>query len=336
MINIKELARLANVSKSTVSKALNNRPDIGEETKQKILKIAREHNFTPNAIAKGLSTSVTENIGIIFRREERSLSGNPFYSRVLEGIEEAALTTDYNLLLHLVPDTYEDLPDIVRKRQVDGLLLIGTHNPAFVECIRNAAIPMVAVDPGDIVEGCHHVLIDNEKGAYLAAQYLIKCGHRRIGFIGGELKRRSFQLRLDGYKRALTENGIPIREELIECGKMEEGPFMAKNLMRLPEIPTAIFASHDIKAIQACKVINEMGLNVPKDVSVIGFDNIDLSLMVTPNISTIHVRKKKLGSIALQMLQEIMSGKVRAPLDSLVPVKLIERDSVRRIEARSV
>jgi LacI family transcriptional regulator len=331
MITINEIAKLANVSKSTVSKALNNRSDVGEETKIKIQQIARQHNFTPSAIAKGFRKRVTENIGVIFRREERSLSGNPFYSRVLEGIEEEALPTEYNLLLHLVPDSLSDLPNIARKKQVDGILLIGTHNKMFVENLRESQIPMVLVDPGMLVDGCYHVLIDNENGAFMATKYLIESGHQKIGFISGDISRLSFFQRLQGYLKALQHHHIPVSDCLIKNGDMEKGYELAKSLLATDHPPTAIFASHDINAIHAYKAIQDLGLKVRDDISVIGFDDIDLSRMVTPNLSTIRVFKKKLGSLALQKLHKIMNGEKQVPVNSVVPVELVERDSVKRV-----
>ncbi len=334
MITIKEIARLANVSKSTVSKALNNRSDISEKTRRKVLEIAREYNFIPSAIAKSLSKKVTENIGIVFHREERSLAGNPFYSRVLEGIEEESLPTEYNLLLHLVPDSQTGLPNICLKKHVDGILLIGTHGKEFVENLRDAHIPVVIVDPSVMVDGCNHVLIDNQKGAFQATKYLIESGHKRIGFITGDISRLSFSQRLLGYKNALYKYNIQVEDELIKNGGMEKGYELTMCLLKSPHPPTAIFASHDIDAIRACQAVNDLNLNVPEDVSIMGFDDIDLSRMITPNLTTIRVFKKKLGAIALQKLQRIINGTNHTPDNFVVAVELMERDSVKKVSLK--
>ena len=128
-LTIKDIAKLANVSQSTVSKALNNRPDIGLETKQNILKIVEQYNFTPNVFGKALKKKSTENIGVIFRRDDNPLSSNPFYSRVLEGIEAELALNDYNLVLHLIPEHKKPtIPKMVRQKQVDAVLLVGTKN----------------------------------------------------------------------------------------------------------------------------------------------------------------------------------------------------------------
>ena len=146
-ITIKDIAKLANVSQATVSKALNNRPDIGENTKRKVLEIAEEHNFIPNAAGKALKKKFTENIGVIFRRDDNPLR-NPFFSRVLEGIEAEIAFNHYNLVLHLMPDYKKPtLPKMVRERQVDGIILIGSKNLEFAKQLKKANVPTVLIDP---------------------------------------------------------------------------------------------------------------------------------------------------------------------------------------------
>ncbi len=328
MITIKEIAKIAGVSKSTVSKALNGKKDISPKTREKILKIAKAHNFTPNAYAKGLRKRVTENIGVIFRREERSISGNPFYSRVLEGIEEATLNTDYNLLLHLASFEGGELPSIVKKKQVDGILLIGTHHRQLIKNLKESHIPMVLIDPGEITEDCFQVLIDNSHGAYLATEHLIKTGHRRIGFVSGDIRRASFRERLIGFRNAHSHYQIPIDESLIQKGEMGQGYELTRRLLSIEHPPTAIVASHDLNAIQGYQAAFDHGFKIPEDISFVGFDDIDLSRMVSPTLSTIRVLKKQLGSTAFKVLEQIINGEARESFTTVISVEFIERDSV--------
>jgi len=249
---IKDIAKLAGVSQSTVSKALNNRPDIGEETRKRILEIVKEHNFSPNAFGKGLKSRLSENIGVIFCRYVQPLTGNPFYSRVLEGVEaEIAI------------------------------------NDQFMDEIVQTNIPLVFVDPKQILDGYSQILIDNEHGAFDATQYLIRRGHRKIGFVSGELERLSFQQRFNGYKKALKANHIEVDEKLIKTGGLEEGYEHVKAMM-VDEKPTAIFAGNDINAIYGYKAVGELGMKIPDDISIVGFDDIDLCRFSTPQLTTVR------------------------------------------------
>ena len=172
-LTIKDIARLANVSQSTVSKALNNRHDVSPKTKERILEIVSQHNFIPDASGKALKNRYTNNIGVIFRKDDNPLR-NPFFSRVLEGIEAEIAFNEYNLILYLMPDHKKPgLPKMVQQRQVDGIILVGTQSPDFVDTLREAGIPTVLIDPRAHIPSRPQVLIDNENGAFLATRHLI-------------------------------------------------------------------------------------------------------------------------------------------------------------------
>ncbi len=333
---IKDIAKLANVSQGTVSKALNDRPDVGLETKENILKIAELHNFLPNASGKALKQRVTENIGVIFRRDDNPLSSNPFYSRVLEGIEAELAFNDFNLVLHLVPEhKIPVLPRMVRKKQVDAVVLVGIKHEEFVRQLQQANVPVILVDPKTDIPGCSQVLIDNENGAFLATQHLIENGHERIGFISGELSRLSFKQRLEGYLKALKYHSLPVDEELIKAGGVEAGYDLTKALLMLPHRPTAICAANDINAIYGYKAINEFSLKIPEDISVVGFDDIDLAKMAIPPLTTIRVYKEELGSVAVRNLRQMIQEKSTVCTTTIIPVRLVQRESVRNLNLGS-
>jgi len=335
LITIKDIARLANVSQSTVSKALNNRPDIGETTKRKVLEIAEQHNFIPNAAGKALKKRFTENIGVIFRRDDNPLR-NPFFSRVLEGIEAEIAFNHYNLVLHLMPDYKKpELPKMVRERQVDGIILIGTKNKTFVEELKKAKVPTVLIDPRANIPGCPQVLIDNENGAFLATQHLVEHGHHKIGFISGRLDIPSFQQRLNGYKKALKYYNISFNENYIKSGGFEEGYSWTKQILEQPERPTAIFAAHDINAVHGYRAIHDLGLRIPQDISVVGFDDIDLSRMASPPLTTVRVYKEELGSVAVRNLRHMIFEETMIHTSTIIPVRLVKRNSVKRLDANA-
>ena len=329
MVTIKDIAKIAKVSPSTVSKALNSRHDVSDETKQKILEIAKSHDFVPNVFGKNLKNKRTENIGVIFRRESRPLSGNPFYSRVLEGIEAELAINNYNLVLHLLPnDTNGSVPKMIREKQVDGVILGGAIHQDFIKNLKSRKTPMVLVDPKVTTNEFQQILIDNEHGAFLAIQYLIKKGYRRIGFISGDLERESFNERFVGYKKALKCYNIAYDDNLVVTGDLEEGYEHTKKLLRLKPRPEAIFATNDVNAIYGYKAAEDENLKIPDDIAFIGFDDIALAKMTSPPLTTIRVYKEELGSIAVRKLLKLINGEEDKISNTLVPVRLIERNSV--------
>ena len=332
MITIKDIAREAKCSLSTVSKAINGKFDVSESTRQRILDIVETHHYVPNAFGRGLKKKATENIGVIFCRESQPLSGNPFYSRVLEGIEGELALKNYNLVLQLVPEDFKDeCPKMLRERNVDGVMLIGLQKLKFLEYIQNQKIPAVLIDPQIRIEGFSQVVIDNEHGALLAIQYLINRGHRRIGFISGNLERLSFQQRYLGYQQALEYNNIPFQPNYVRTGGLELGYQHVWDLLQLKEHPTAIFSVNDINAIHGYNAVKDFGYQIPGDISIIGFDDIELSKIISPALTTVRVYKEELGSIAVRMLLKIIRKEIIEPVTTMVPIKLIERESVADI-----
>jgi DNA-binding LacI/PurR family transcriptional regulator len=329
MITIKSIAEAANCSVATVSKALNDRPDVAAATRQRILAIAKEFDFYPNALGKALKKKVTENVGVIFCREQLPLSLNPFYSRVLEGIEAELAVSNYNLVLHLLPESYTNaIPKMIREHQVDGLVLIGVLQQNFIDQLTFLEIPTVLVDPKITSNSFCQVLIDNEHGAFQAAHFLIDHGHTRIGFISGDLDRLSFRQRFDGYCKALEFARIPLRDELVKSGGLEKGYDHVSALLDLPDPPTAIFAANDINAIYGYKAITDHNLRIPEDISIIGFDDIELGKMISPPLSTVRVYKEQMGSIAVRTLFKVLNHEIEQPVTTMVPTRLIERESV--------
>lgn len=332
MSSIKEIAKLANVSPATVSKALNKRKDVSEATREKILKIAESQNFVPSSLGRNLKNQKTENIGVIVYRESQPLSGNPFYSRVLEGIEVELAINNYNLILHLLSsDNGTALPKMLRERQVDGVILTCVVRSGFIARLKTLNIHTVLIDPQVAVRDLSQVIIDNEYGAFEAVQYLINSGHKRIGFISGDLSRLSFSQRFYGYKKALKFHNIPFDKALVQVGGLEKGYDHVSKLLQLPNRPTAIFSANDINAIYGYKAITDQGLSIPNDISLIGFDDIEMAKFASPPLTTVRAYKEELGSIAVRMLLQSIDDNLNNPITTMVPTKLVTRESVTNI-----
>lgn len=328
--SIKEFARLANCSISTVSKALNGKQDVSAKTRKKILELAEAHNFAPNAFGKALKNKRTENIGIVFGRTDQPLLRNPFYSRVLEGIEAELAINNFNLLLHLLPEGEKfKIPKMLKEGLVDGVILVGILKTAMIEFLQERQIPAVLIDPQIRVDGLSQVCIDNEHGGFQATQFLLDRGHTRIGFISGDLKHLSFKQRYDGYCKALNFNHIEIDPDLVRIGALEAGYDLVHQLLILKSRPSAIFSANDINAILGYKAVKDFNLGIPEDISVIGFDDIDLASISSPPLTTIRVYKEEMGSIAVRILIEMIGQPEPKPLMTLVPTRIVERESVR-------
>jgi LacI family transcriptional regulator len=332
-MNIREIARIANVSPSTVSKALNNRSDINSKTRKKIIEIAEKQNYTPNFFAKGLKTKGVDQISVVFMRENAALSENPFYSKILEGIELELTLHNISLILNIIKDDAQKLlPRIMREKGVDGLILVGSMGEQTLTRILELAIPLVFVDPKrDLPETCN-ILIDNEHGAFLATQHLILAGHRQIAFISGELDRASFQQRYKGYLKALNFYHIESDARLIRTGGLENGYWQVIDILKHDK-PSALFAANDINALHGYKAVYEKGLTIPNDISIIGFDDIDMAHLANPPLTTIHVHKAELGSIAVRTLLKMIDDPLcKNSASTILPVRLIERRSVKKID----
>jgi len=328
MIKIKDIAKLANVAPSTVSKALNNRLDISEATRQDIIRIAQQHSYHPQKFSTFQKAKVKENIGIIFSREENPLSTNPFYSCILESIESELNINNYNLVLTTVGNNSRFLlPKMVHENNVDGIILMGAFCPRLFEELKKVKIPIVFIDPQNLNIGYSKIIIDNEQGAYLATSYLVQAGHRRIAFISGDLSRSSFKQRYDGYIKALRQNRIKVDEKLIRCGGLEDGYSLAKKLLQSEKI-SAIFVANDINAMHVYRAVFDLNMRIPQDVSIVGFDDIAMAKYAIPPLTTIHVYKDVMGSFAVRILLKYIQDGMDIPVTTIVPIKLIERESV--------
>jgi len=332
-ITIYDVAKKAGVSISTASKALNDRKDVGEKTKEKIKQIAKELSYEPSHFARGLAMKKTGNIGVLtVRYYSTPMLTNPFYSKIIEGIEEGLIDSELNLITNVLRkeqmESFE-LPKMVKEKNVDGLILLGYIPEKFVELIVNKAMPVIVVD-NYVNENISMIVTDDEGGAYSAVSYLVKTGHKKIAYISGPSPRMSFRKREEGYKRALNENNLPVNPNFILYNDSEEpGYEWMKKILQYGEKPDAIFTSNDVTAILCINMLRECGLKVPDDISVIGFDNIEMGQHFIPSLSTIDIDKERIGIKAVNILSDKIKNKTKSVERIIFPVSLIIRDSVK-------
>ena len=335
-VTIRELARLSGVSVGTVSRALNGYADVRPETRERIARLARELDYTPAAAARSLVTQRSHVIGVFLETGEGHPDlQHPFFHEVLGGLKQRVGAEGFDLLLFASErpgNGYGPHSFLKRARHhaVDGVALIGlTPDDPEVRRLVRAGLPCVGIDMDLEGPGAETVMSDNEAGARTAVEHLVALGHRRIATITGMLESRPGRDRLRGYRAAVQAAGLGYRDEYVTYGDCyaESGRECAARLLALPEPPTAIFAAADMMAIGAVRAVAEAGLRVPADVSIVGFDDIQLAGHLNPPLTTLRQDKLGLGAAAGEALVARINGDQDRPSLHSLPVDLVVRGS---------
>lgn len=330
-ITIRDVAKAAGVSVSTVSRVLNDKDDVAPETYDRVQRIIQELDYTSSLAARSMRSRRTNVIGLIVPDVADSFS-----IQVMKGVNQAIFELDYDLIIYTsgsikkrsAAGREQYFVSLLNGSVTDGVIIVTPAATSF-----STAAPVVTIDPNNECPECLTIIAENHAGATTAMEYLIGLGHRRIGFISGRPDLQSAQRRLQGYQDALGQAKIPFEPELIAGGDFstETGRLCARKLLSLPDRPTAIFAANDQSAIGTIEAASEMGLRVPEDLSVIGFDNIPEAAYFNPALTTIDQFIGKMGHVATEILIEMIQGE---PLESdlyKMPTQLVVRDSCRTI-----
>ncbi|HHV80533.1 TPA: LacI family transcriptional regulator [bacterium] len=336
MIRIVDIAEKANVSPGTVSKILKGTYIGSQETKERVLKIAKDLGYTPNIIASSLKSRRTRIIALIV--PEISV---PFFPELSRGVEDVARENDYNVILcssNNDPVQEAKYLESLERRWVDGIIFSRVTGDTFKEKIPRLLankVKMVFVDrvPAENRLSIARVEIDNKKAAYSATEFLIKLGHRDIACITGPLNTRIAQQRLEGYKRAFIENNIPLKEDFIVEGtfKLDSG-FKGVNVLLEKGVHfTAIFACNDLMAVGAIKALRKRNLDVPNDVSVIGFDGIPLCEYIEPALTTVVQPIYEMGKTAAELLLESIREGIELKGHIVLDTRIEVRESTREV-----
>ncbi|MFW5889585.1 MAG: LacI family DNA-binding transcriptional regulator [Bacillota bacterium] len=333
-ITISDIAKKANVSTATVSRVLNNKSDVSDKTRKKIKNIIEKMDYNPSIIARGLSLNKTHTIGLIIPNIT-----NPYFPEIAKGIENKAEKEGYSVVLYNTDNDYEKEMKILRimqQKQVDGLIVSLTEKTKdYINKLFSKDFPIVQIDRKVIGLKCPSVITDNFFSGYKATKYLIEHGHRRIAHIVGLPDIQNSIDRLNGYKKALKDYNIELNNEYIVQGDqtIESGYKKGKRLIKLKSAPTAIFSANDLMVIGVYKAAKELSINIPSDLSIVGHDNINISSIVNPSITTMNQPKYKMGEKAAELLIEQLNGKNNIS-NKVYVSKLIERESVARIERK--
>ena len=325
---------MAGVSYATVSRAMNGSEQVNEKTKKRVLEICDSVGYSPNALARGLVTNTSNAIGLIIPNIT-----NPFYPEVALGVEGEARSRGYNVFLcnsNFEPSMMESYFKILIERRVEGLIVASVPNEAkgLFDMYRKK-MPVVYIGSRPEGEECNCVATDSVKGGYLAADHLIKLGHRRIVFIGGTRTSNSQIDKLKGFRLAMEENGLLPEVRLsinYQYNKRESGYDVTRMLINKKNPPTAIMGSNDMVALGALEACEEYGLDVPNDMSIMGFDDIPYASLPKIQLTTIAQSKYQLGKIAVEMLFKLReSGLKDNCLKEILQPELIVRSSCKKI-----
>jgi DNA-binding LacI/PurR family transcriptional regulator len=325
--SIKDIARIARVSHSTVSRALQNSPLVNARTAETIRQIAHESGYRASAVARGLVTKRTLTIGLVV-----TTIADPFASEVACGIEQSANDLGYSVFLadsNADPSRERQVVQSFAERRVDGIIVTSSRVGAlYLPLLSEMRVPIVLVNnqhPGEFV---HSVMIGNVAGSLAAANHLIALGHRRIAYLGDQFGYQSDTERFEGYRQALDEAGLPFLPELVVRGdgKPDEAMRAMEQLLALADPPTAVCCYNDMSALGAIRSIHLAGLRVPGDISVVGFDDLFLASYTQPRLTTVRQPMRRMGLLAMESLFKLMSGEDSAIRITVEP-ELIVRES---------
>ncbi|MFB8547617.1 LacI family DNA-binding transcriptional regulator [Enterococcus casseliflavus] len=342
-MNSTEIAKLAGVSRSTVSRVVNGYSNVPEKTRKKVLEIIKEYDYVPHASARMLAGSKNKIIGLFvidFVHEEKGLRNritkSPYYLEFVSSVIEAASESGYTVLVHIIhnPAGYEKIKEVFYNKTISGGIFIGQNDgDESIKNIIDRGYKVVLVDQSFNAEDLTYqksiiVNADNYNGSYQATNYLISRNHKRIVHITGGLEKFSSKDRVKGYKQALIDAGIEIDDELIiDSEFVEEAGYEATKMLFTKNITfTAIFASNDKIAFGAIKAIKDEGLRVPEDISVIGFDDIEASKYFNPPLTSMRMELVEMADIATKAIIEFVEKESRQSLH-VIPVKLMKRES---------
>jgi LacI family transcriptional regulator len=354
-VRIKDVAEYANVSTATVSHVINQTRFVSDETRDRVLAAIETLHYQPSAIARGLATNATRTIGLIV-----SDITNPFFTAVTRGVEDEINRHGFHTILSNTdedPEREDEYLRLLSARQIDGLIIAPAraHSERLLS-ISESGIPIVLIDRAATGVPAPLVSVDNEGGAYLAVKHLLELGHRRIGILMGMETISTHVMRLNGYKRALTEAGLTIDETLIARTdnwlylphangiastppkaltnfQMTPSTFNAlQHLLDLPSRPTAIFVTNNQMTLGTLFALKERKLRCPDDISIISFDDHDWAPLFDPPITVVRQPTYHLGQTAANLLMRLIHGE-EVEYPSPLPVEFMERESCRRVEA---
>ncbi len=337
-VTIRDVAKLAGTSVSAVSAVLNNTAGrhirVSEATRQRILEAAKQLGYAPNPLARSLVTGRTGVLGLVFPYSRAFIDRNPFSDQIMSGVFEEVVNEGYNLMLHTAVGNDWNAADekMLIDPRVDGLILVlPSPNSSVIARCQEVKFPAVAVVYATENKQVCTINADDQHGGFLATQHLIELGHTRIAHFVGDPKVSTAQPRLQGYLKAMEQAGLqPEPEWMVQAGfDWKDGYSATQRILRLPKHkrPTAIFAANDLCAEGAIRALREQGISVPKQMSIVGYDDTWFATMTTPPLTSVHMPIYEMGKLAAQVLIALVEGREVPQRQYTLPVHLTVRQS---------
>lgn len=330
---LEEVASLAGVSRATVSRVINDHPNVSAEVREKVWQAIRDSGYRPHAVARSLVTRRTGILGVVIPETVATLFTDPFFPLFLRGATEACNAHKQQLMLVLLNDPtgeHEMYQRVLRNGYIDGVIVASaTMGDPLVSAMLRDGIPFVSAGrhPDRRV---HTVDVDNHGGARVAVEHLLRLGHRRIATIAGPAEMTSGQDRLEGYRQALESYHITVDPQLVVHGDYTEAGGTLAMQRLAPSAPTAVFVASDSMAVGALKWLRQAGRRVPEDIALVGFDDIPVASVVEPRLTTVRQPIARLGAMSVDLLVGLLGEPPAAdslPQRIILPTELVVRES---------
>lgn len=331
-LTIEDIAKKAGVSRSTVSRVLNGKANVRDDTRQRILDVIKATGYRPHAAARALALQRSEMIGLILPHSTGTFFADPYYSCLIKGIAQACNSADYTLALFLAESEESQatlFPHVSRKGFLDGVIIQSGHHgdQAIIHKLAQTNLPMIIAGRPMYEDNLNFIDIDNIAASQKAVEHLIKLGRKRIGTITGPLESTAAIDRLEGYRNALVNAGMEIHPELVVTSDFsEEGGYTLFKKMLLAN-PDAFFAANDSMAVGAIHAAREAGLSVPDDLAVVGFDDLPIANVTDINLTTVHQPVVEFGIIAVTALIDMISHGPKRGEHIYLDTELVIRDT---------
>jgi DNA-binding LacI/PurR family transcriptional regulator len=330
---IYDIARAANVSKSTVSRVLNNQNNISEDARNRVIKAIEELNYQPSKLARALSSSF--DAIMVVSRSAKTTSNNPFFSEILQTVAEKAEEENFDVILQTAKNSKDELEKCITKikgKMIKGIIMLSS--PANEELFKQLDvfnIPIVVIGK---VKGSYSNIFsvdtDNFHDSYELTKYLIEQGHKRIACVHSPLEYHVSMDRLNGYKACMEDHQLPVKEEwMIDGGyNVETGSLAARKLLLGSNRPSAVLATDDLKVMSIYKTASELGVSIPQDLSIVGYSNSSFIPFMTPSLTSIEIPVRKLGETGANLLFSIIRNTSEASASTIIKTEKVIRDSV--------
>lgn len=332
-VKIKDVAKKSGVSVATVSRVLNGGKNVSDEVKEVVQNAIEELGYSPSYIARSLVKKKTNLIGVIVPDLTSS-----FFSTILSSIEENASSNDYNIVVCNIEENLDKefkYLNLFEQMRVDGIIIMHEKtNTKIKEFINELHIPIIFCSCKGEGTNSLSIIVDDYNASYDAAKYLLNLGHKKIAYIGGDMRDiTSGQSRYNGYKKALEDYGISLDDKYVKYGdyKMNSGYNLMNELIKYDPVPTAVFAASDDMAVGALNCIIDNGYRVPEDISIMGFDGSGLTEIVRPKLTSMQQPIREMGAVAIKMIIDNNNLDSYLLNQIIMKHKLVERESCRKI-----